>query len=263
MAFAGYTLGDLDNFIPEMWANESLKILEENMVMGNLVHRDFNSEIASFGETVHTRRPAEFSAVRKVPNEAVTDQDTTSVGVDVVLNQHIHVSFVIYDEDQTKAFKDLVNVYMEPAMMANARMLDQSLCGRAASFLSNQAGALGGASSSTISNYMLDCRKKMNDNKAYPTGRNLVMASASETAAQKADIFKLESQIGDGSMPIRRAYLGRLHGFETYLDINTPTAQGTTEDITSSVMAAAEPAGETSAMTNYCNVVLFLVLRQQ
>lgn len=26
-------------FIPQFWANESLAILEENMVMGNLVHR--------------------------------------------------------------------------------------------------------------------------------------------------------------------------------------------------------------------------------
>lgn len=29
----------VDAFIPEFWANESIAILEENMIMGNLVHR--------------------------------------------------------------------------------------------------------------------------------------------------------------------------------------------------------------------------------
>lgn len=42
-------------YIPELWANESLAILEENMVIGNLVHRDFENVIANFGDTVNTR----------------------------------------------------------------------------------------------------------------------------------------------------------------------------------------------------------------
>lgn len=32
-------------FIPELWAKESLKLLQENMVMSDLVHRDFESTI--------------------------------------------------------------------------------------------------------------------------------------------------------------------------------------------------------------------------
>lgn len=31
-------------FIPEIWARESLAILEENMVVGQIIHRDFCSE---------------------------------------------------------------------------------------------------------------------------------------------------------------------------------------------------------------------------
>jgi hypothetical protein len=32
---------DADYFVPEMWAKESLRILEENMVIAHLVDRDF------------------------------------------------------------------------------------------------------------------------------------------------------------------------------------------------------------------------------
>ena len=39
---------------------EGLAILEENMVMANLVHRDFENEIAKFGDVVNTRKPGEF-----------------------------------------------------------------------------------------------------------------------------------------------------------------------------------------------------------
>jgi hypothetical protein len=42
-----------DAFIAETWALEGLAILEENMVAANLVHRDFENEIARFGDVVN------------------------------------------------------------------------------------------------------------------------------------------------------------------------------------------------------------------
>jgi hypothetical protein len=67
-----------DAYIPEMWANESIAILEENMVVGNLVHRDFEPIIASYGDTVNTRKPGEFVAKRKTVADSVTVQTPTA-----------------------------------------------------------------------------------------------------------------------------------------------------------------------------------------
>ena len=58
----------VDAYIPELWAQESLMILEANMVMAGLVHRDFENEIAEFGDIVNTRRPQKFEAKRKTDN---------------------------------------------------------------------------------------------------------------------------------------------------------------------------------------------------
>lgn len=44
-------------YTPQMWANESIAILEENMVIANLVYRDFENEIKDYGDTVNTRKP--------------------------------------------------------------------------------------------------------------------------------------------------------------------------------------------------------------
>src|SRR5262245_8124150 len=82
-------------FIPQLWANESIAILEESMVIGNLVHRDFENVIASYGDTVNTRRPGEFKAKRKTAADNVTVQQNTATNVPVVLNQHLHTSFII------------------------------------------------------------------------------------------------------------------------------------------------------------------------
>ena len=59
---ARFVCFDNDNsaFIPELWANEGLAILQENMVIANLVHRDFENEIRQFGDVVNTRRPGTF-----------------------------------------------------------------------------------------------------------------------------------------------------------------------------------------------------------
>ena len=51
--------------IPELWANESLTILEENMVATKLIHRDFSPQIASHGDAVNTHKLVAFSTKRK------------------------------------------------------------------------------------------------------------------------------------------------------------------------------------------------------
>lgn len=70
---------------------------------------DFEPIVASFGDVVNTRRPGEFQAKRKTPADSVTVQDATSTNVQVPLDQHLHVSFLIKDGEESKAFKDLVN----------------------------------------------------------------------------------------------------------------------------------------------------------
>ena len=94
---------DNDCYVPEIWAMESLAIMQENMVAASLVHRDFSNEIAEYGDTVNTRRPTEFEAKRKTDTDDVTVQDAVSTNVAVQLNQHIHTSFTIKDGEQSKS----------------------------------------------------------------------------------------------------------------------------------------------------------------
>ncbi len=215
---------DNDALVPEIWAQETLAILEENMVMSRLVHRDFSPLVANFGDVVNTRRPGEFSTKRKAQADSVVSQDASATNVPVTLNQHLYVTFTIKDQEASLAMQDLVELYMQPAAMQMARGVDRILLGQVPKFWENRVGRLAEMTSSNAKDFVLDAREKMNVNKAYPNGRALVLSPQSETAMLKTELFVAADQRGDAGTALEEARLGRILGFDTYMDQNVPYA---------------------------------------
>lgn len=231
-------------FNPALWAQESLAILEENMVVAMLCHRDFEPIVAQFGDVVNTRRPGQFVSKRKTDADQVTIQDATAVNVQVPLNQWLHVSFMIKDGQESKSFKDLVSEFMAPAMLAQARIVDQILLGQAIQFMNNNAGGLGQLSSTTARSYILNTRNVMNKNKAYVQNRNLILTPNSETAVLGLDLFLAAQQVGDDGTALREASLGRKLGFDIFMCQNAmsvPTGNSVTTGAVNN--ASGYPAG--------------------
>ncbi len=233
-------------YVPQMWANESLMILEENMVAANLVHRDFSPIVADYGDTVNTRRPASFISIRKTANDDVTDQDATATNVPVVLNQLAHVSFVIRDAQASLAFKDLVAEFLRPAMIAQAKLVDQVILSQYAQFLGNAVGGLGSLSSSNVKDRMLLSRQVMNTNLAPENTRNLLWTSVSETAALANELFISAQQVGDGGNALKNATLGRKLGFDNYMSQNVPVVSAAATDVITGASTADYAAGTTA-----------------
>lgn len=241
---------DVDALIPELWANESLAILEENMVAANLIHRDFEPVFAKYGDIVHTRRPGEFEAKRKTTQDDVTVQDATATDVQVKLDQHIHVSFLIRDGEETLAFKDLVETYLSPAMLAQARFIDKVVLGQYTQFLANAYGSLGGLSSSNVKDRILGTRNVMNINKAYVESRQLIWTPTSETVALSLGEFTQAQDVGDMGFALREASLGRKFGFNNFMCQNmADVAAGNTTSAGAVNNAAGYPKGHATALT--------------
>lgn len=187
------------------------------MVATNLVHRDFSPLIASYGDTVNTRRPSKFTAIRKTGTENVTDQDAVATNVPVVLDQLFHVTFVIYDSEASKSFKDLVTEYMRPAMLAHAQALDKVVLGQVGNFMGNSYGYLNALSVSNATDGILGTREIMNRNLAYVNGRNLILTPSTETTLLNLPIFTQANQVGDSGQALQNAWIGRKYGFNTYM----------------------------------------------
>jgi hypothetical protein len=233
----------LDAYIPELWAQEGLAILEENMVMANLVHRDFENEIAKFGDVVNTRKPGEFKIRRKVDGTALTQQDATATNIPVPLDQSFYSSFVIRDGEGSKSFQELKDIYLQPAMLTIARGIDRALLGRVHAYgttAATRSGRLGALSSSTAKDYVLDAREKLNINKAPLDGRRLVMSPTAETAMLKTELFIAAQQRGDGGTALENATLGRILGFDTFMCQNVNCVLSGA-DVSATALTATEP----------------------
>ena len=234
-----------DAFIPEMWANEGLAILEANMVMANLVYRDFEPQVQNYGDVVNTRRPGTFAINRKRDGDTLVPQDANATNVRVPLDQWFYTNFVIKDGEASMSFQDLVDIYLVPGMQTIAKSVDRAILGRIHGYLTgaaNRSGKLGGLTAANSQDYVLEARQRLNENLAPMQGRNLVLSPAAETALLKNTMFVKANERGDGGSALENATLGRILGFNTYLDQNVGGISGGA-DTAADTVTLPYPAG--------------------
>ncbi|CAK9068254.1 Uncharacterized protein SCF082_LOCUS37558 [Durusdinium trenchii] len=241
---------DNDALIPELWSQMGLEILEENMVAANLVHRDFEDEIRNFGDVVNTRRPGEAKIRRRKDGIPVAQQDAVATNVKVPLDQWFYSSFVIKDGEQSYSFQDLIELHLLPHAQNIARAVDRAVLGQIHRFMNvNRVGRLGNLDQNNAKDFVLEARKVLNDNKAKPEGRSLILSSASETAMLQNDLFLKANERGDGGTALENALLGRILGFNTYMAQNVNSISGGDVTVGSVTNAAAAGASGSQAVT--------------
>lgn len=210
-------------YVPEFWAREGLMVLVEELVAAQLVYRDFENEIANFGDTVNTRLPGNFVAKRKTDVEDVTIQDAIATNVPIVLNQHVHVSFMIKDGQESLAMQDLVETYMRPAMRANGNLIDKVILAQFAQFLLRSYGSYGTFNATNATDRFLNVRRIFNSLSVPEANRNFVLTINSETAVLATQLFLQAQQVGDDGTALREASLGRKFGLDTYKSVFMPS----------------------------------------
>lgn len=220
---------DLDALIPEWWAQEGLLLLENNMVAGNLVHRDFENQIAQAGDIVNTRLPANFVGQRKADCDEVTVQDAVTPNVAVPLNQHLHTSFLICDGEESKSFETLRANLLAPAMLSLAQMVDEVVLSQVYQFLPNAVGQLGVTPTKET---VIAVRNKMNQNKVPMAGRNLIISPNTEADLLAIDSWITADKVGDEGTALREGSLGRKYGILHWMSQNTPSVPGGANDNT-------------------------------
>ncbi len=245
--FAPVYANDNDPLVPELWAQESLAILEANTVACNLVHRDFENEIARFGDVVNTRKPSSFVGKRKVDGDNVTVQDATVTNVPVTLNQHMHVSFTIYDGEESKSFKDLVDYYLKPSMIGIANSMDQVVLSQMYRFMTTRA--VGNLGTDLTKAVVIDAREALTTAKCPMMGRNLIITPNMEGALLNIQDFVNAEKVGDDGTALREGSLGRKFGFNTFTCQNAPSIATGNTTVTGAVNNVGGYAAGTTAIT--------------
>src|SRR3954447_18047897 len=138
------TSANLANAIVKLVAVDALPALMGNLVMGNLVNRDFEPALAQAGDTVNVPIPPTMVANNIAEGGMVVTQNPSIGNAQIVLNTHAEATFQIPDVTKVLTVPDLLQLYMQPAVVAIAQKIDADLLGLYASFTTNTPVGTGG-----------------------------------------------------------------------------------------------------------------------
>src|SRR5277367_1652390 len=131
------TSANVANAIVKLVAADALPALMGNLVMGNLVNRDYEPVLAQAGDTVNIPIPPTLVANNILEGGMVQTQNPDLGNAQIVLNTHAEATFQIPDITKVLAVPDLLKVYLEPAVIAIAERIESDLLALYAGFSAN------------------------------------------------------------------------------------------------------------------------------
>ena len=201
---------------PHIIARESLIALEDNMVLAGLVHRGFSKEFQKVGSTISIRKPAVMVAASV--SDTVNVVTVTESSVDIVLNEHIDISFDVTSKELSLDVVDFNDQLIAPAMRGHAEYVDGQLAD-----LYKDIGTHFRVTSTHALADIADLRAAMSVMQIPMQDRRCVVHPISEAGYIKLDVFNNAHKRGDGGRALREAEMGRVLGFDFYMDQNIKT----------------------------------------
>jgi len=138
------TSANVANAIVKLVAVDALPALMGNLVMGNLVNRDYEPTLAQAGDTVNIPIPPTLVANNIAEGGTVQTQNPSLGNAQIVLNTHAEATFQIPDVTKVLAVPDLLRLYMQPAVVALAERIESDLLNLYPLFTANGAAGTPG-----------------------------------------------------------------------------------------------------------------------
>lgn len=229
--FAFYNTFDdqnLDVLNPEVWAQESLLVLEENTVMLPLVSQQYSTELKEEGDQVNAFRPVANEPRRKDVNDEIVVDAITVEKVPVKLNFHVYNSFIIRDSEQQKSFWNLREKYLAPTVQKVANEIDEIVGAAKYYFYKNMIGKIGTDLTKTS---LVQIVQKFNENLApLDAERYFAMTPAQQANLQDETQFTDADRVGDDGTALRHGSIGQKYGIWNVMSQNmrsVPTGSST------------------------------------
>lgn len=231
---------------PTIIAKEALMMLENSMVMGNLVHRQYKQEFNKIGTSVTIRKPNKFTATKSATrsNTNMAESSTT-----LTVSTQAHVSWAFSSVELTMTIEQYSERYIKPAAMALANQVDYDLCG-----LYDDVNSVVGTPGVTPNTYkvLADANQRLDEEAAPNMPRYGVLNPAANWGL--ADGLKGTFAPKPANDIFTKGYLGTIAGLDLHMDQNIRAH--TTGAFTTSatpVVKTNSTAGDTSIATDGWN----------
>ncbi len=200
---------------PDIIAREALMVLRNNTVMSSLVYRNYSSEFTKVGDTITIRKPATFE-VKEFTSE-IEVQDAIENSITVKMDKHLDVSFNVTSKEKTLDIRNFSEQLLTPAMQAFAQKIDTYLValGETVTNVVNR---------STEANIkdLAQCGKDLNS-RAVPNANRYMVLSPAAYADYIVLPPILNAEKSGSTEALRSASMGKILGFETFMDQNVTT----------------------------------------
>lgn len=124
---ANITLTEVNDQLATIIVAEALGRLRANTVLANLVARDWDNQVATYGQTVQIPFRGALVVNDKAGNTDYTVQTPADTKASVLLDKHKEVSFIVEDIAAALARPDVLMGYIDDGIIALAEQIESDL----------------------------------------------------------------------------------------------------------------------------------------
>ena len=222
---------------PSLIAKEALMQLENNLVMGNKVHREYKKEFSGGqGNSVSIRKPVKFQVT---DGATASIQDVEEKSHSITIDQRKHVAWEFTTQDLTLSVEEYSERYIKPAAIALANKVDRSLHG-----LYTKVWNSVGTPGTTPANFAaVAAAAQRMDEMAVPSDMRCMVANPAAHYAIAGNQLTLDSVGNKGKSAYERANVGNIATFDFFATQNvqnhtvgahggTPLVNGGSQNVT-------------------------------
>lgn len=203
------------NFIPEIWSKEVQRATESNLVAARLVKR-FDGDVKSKGDTIHVPIISNLSATAKTASTAVTFSSPTENKVDITIDKHYHIAFIVEDILDAQQAYNTAEEYKEKGSYGLAKQMDTDIL----ALYTNITQTVGSSGVPPTDNNILRAIQYLDDADAPSSDRSFIMRPSLKASLLGIDRYVDQDFVDD--QPVKTGLFGQRYGVNFYVSTNVP-----------------------------------------
>lgn len=216
-----------DSFKPEIWEKSIQEALEKQMVMGSLVHKEFQGNIKEMGDRVNIINVGNVIVRDYTRGQSLTIDTLTDSLSTLLIDQQKYFAFRVDDMDQAQGNTSIMEAYTNRAATAIKEVIDTRLYGHYTEVASgNVIGSTTpiALTATNIYDQITTLAELLDANNVPAEGRSLVISPRAKTLLLRSSSFNRATAGGDEI--VRQGRVGYVAGFEVFVSTNIPTLAG-------------------------------------
>lgn len=216
-------------FVPKVWSARILESLDKTLVYANLFNRNYEGEIAAYGDTVHINSVGDVTVKTYTKDTDIADPDTLNTTESLlVIDQAKYFNVGIDDVDKAQARGELLQAAAARVGYSYGDVIDKWLAGLLkAGTIVNGLGTDGAplqVTEANAYNYMVNMKTALDKANVPTIGRAIVVPPEFEGYMLLDSRFASSSDAGNERLV--NGVVARAAGFDIYVSNNVPNTSG-------------------------------------